>query len=230
MIGTALRLAGQRLLPIVAPAGGRALAKEAARTGALNFALEQGLPRALGQEAPPLPETLVRAATLGALSGPVERGLLAGVKAVAPGISQIQPEIAQRMAGMGVSAPLAGGVARTLAGAGKLGLGFASGMAVTEPLTRAVTTAVLPEGYGGGRNTQTGVQADITGVELAATPEAVVATDPATAATEHQRRLELTYARNYKFPSYIYHVSQNRAADPFEIANQMLSTPTTRYF
>ena len=82
MIGTALRLAGQRLLPIVAPAGGRALAKEAARTGALNFALEQGLPRALGQEAPPLPETLVRAATLGALSGPVERGLLAGVKAV----------------------------------------------------------------------------------------------------------------------------------------------------
>lgn len=227
MIGTALRLAGQRLLPIVAPAGGRAFAKEAARTGALSFALEQGLPRALGQEAPPLPETLVRAATLGALSGPVERGVLAGVKTVVPGISQIQPGIAQRMAGMGVPAPLAGGVAGTLAGAGKLGLGFASGMAITEPLTRAVTNAVLPEGYGGGRNTQTGIQADITGAELAPVAEPVVPIDPS---SEHARRLELTYARNYKFPSYIYHISQGGTPNPFEIANQMLSTPTTRYF
>ena len=228
MIGTALRLAGQRLLPIVAPAGGKAFAKEAARTGALSFALEQGLPRAFGQEAPPLPETLVRAATLGALSGPIERGVLTGVKAVAPGISQIQPGMAQRMAGMGVPTPLAEGVAKTVAGAGKLGLGFAGGMAITEPLTRAVTSAVLPEGYGGGRNTQTGVQADIAGVELAATPEAVVDTSPA--ALEHQRRLELTYARNYKFPSQIYHISQGGSPTPFEIANQMLSTPTTRYF
>lgn len=227
MIGTALRLAGQRLLPIVAPAGGKAFAKEAARTGALSFALEQGLPRALGQEAPPLPETLMRVAALGALSGPVERGVLAGVKAVAPGVSQLQPAMAQRMAGMGVPAPVAQGVAGTVAGAGKLGLGFAGGMAITEPLTRAVTSAVLPEGYGGGRNTQTGIQADITGAELAPVAESVVPVDPS---SEHARRLELTYARNYKFPSYIYHISQGGSPNPFEIANQMLSTPTTRYF
>lgn len=227
MIGTALRLAGQRLLPIVAPAGGKAFAKEAARTGALSLAIEQGLPRALGQEAPPLPETLMRAATLGALSGPVERGVMAGVKAIAPGVSQLQPAMTQRMAGMGVPTPLAEGVAGTIAGAGKLGLGFASGMAITEPLTRAVTSTVLPEGYGGGRNTQTGIQADITGAELAPVAESVV---PVDSAPEHARRLELTYARNYKFPSYIYHISQGGTPNPFEIANQMLSTPTTRYF
>lgn len=227
MIGTALRLAGQRLLPIVAPAGGKAFAKEAARTGALSLAIEQGLPRALGQEAPPLPETLMRAATLGALSGPVERGVMAGVKAIAPGVSQLQPAMAQRMAGMGVPTPLAEGVAGTIAGAGKLGLGFASGVAITEPLTRAVTSAVLPEGYGGGRNTQTGIQADITGAELAPVAEPVV---PVDSTPEHARRLELTYARNYKFPSYIYHISQGGTPNPFEIANQMLSTPTTRYF
>jgi hypothetical protein len=228
MIGTALRLAGQRLLPIVAPAGGKAFAKEAARTGALSLALEQGLPLAMGREAPPLPESLMRAATLGALSGPIERGIMAGVKSAAPGISQMEAGVAQRMAGMGVPTSAAQGLAGAAAGLGKLGLGVVGGMAVTEPLTRAVTRSVLPEGYGGGRNTQTGVQADITGVELAATPEAIVAGDPA--ALEHQRRLELTYARNYKFPSQIYHISQGGTPSPFEIANQMLSTPTTRYF
>ncbi len=235
MIGTALRLAGQRLLPIVAPAGGKAFAKEAARTGALSLALEQGLPRVLGQEGPPLPESLMRAATLGVLSGPVERGIMAGVKGVAPGISQLEPAAAQRMAGMGIPAPAAQGLAGAAAGLGKLGLGVVSGMAITEPLTRAVTRSVLPEGYGGGRNIQTGVQADITSEELNTMPEVpvainsgVVPLDPVHA--EHQRRLELTYARNYKFPSQIYHISQGGAPNPFEIANQMLSTPTTRYF
>ena len=228
MIGTALRLAGQRLLPIVAPAGGRAFAKEAARTGALSLALEQGLPLALGKEAPPLPESLARAATLGVLSGPIERGIMAGVKQVAPGLSQMEAGAAQRMAGMGLPAPAAQSLAGAAAGLGKLGIGVIGGMAVTEPLTRAVTRSVLPESYGGGRNTQTGIQADITSAELAAMPEAVVGTDPN--ALEHQRRLELTYARNYKFPSYIYHVSQGGSSNPFEIANQMLSTPTTRYF
>jgi len=228
MIGTALRLAGQRLLPIVAPAGGKAFAKEAARTGALSLALEQGLPLAMGREAPPLPESLMRAATLGALSGPIERGVMAGLKQVAPGVSQMEASAAQRMAGMGIPPSAAQGLAGFAAGAGKLGVGVLGGMAITEPLTRAVTSSLLPEGYGGGRTVQTGIQADITGAQLAATPEAIVATDPAS--LEHQRRLELTYARNYKFPSQIYHISQGGSPTPFEIANQMLSTPTTRYF
>ena len=228
MIGTALRFAGQRLLPVVAPAGGKAFAKEAARTGALSFALEQGLPRALGQEAPPIPETLTRAATIGVLSGPVERGLMAGIKRVAPGVSQIEPAAIQRMAGIGIPTTAAKSLAGMAAGTGKLGLGVIGGMAITEPLTRAVTSSVLPEGYGGARNTQTGMQADITGAQLASMPEQVIAADPA--ALDHQRRLELTYARNYKFPSQIYHISQGGAPTPFEIANQMLSTPTTRYF
>ena len=228
MIGTALRLAGQRLLPIIAPAGGREFVKEAARTGALSLALEQGLPRALGQEAPPLPESLMRAATMGVLSGPVERGVMAGLKTVAPGVSQLEPGAAQRMAGMGIPGPAAQGIASAAASLGKLGVGFVGGMAVTEPLTRAVTRSVLPEGYSGGHNTQTGIQADVTNAELSAMPETVVGVDPESA--EHQRRLELTYARNYKFPSYIYHVSQGGPSNPFEIANQMLNTPTTRYF
>lgn len=228
MIGTALRLAGQRLLPIVAPAGGKAFAKEAARTGAISLALEQGLPRVMGQEGPPLPESLMRAATLGVLSGPVERGVMAGLKQVAPGVSQIEPAMAQRMAGMGIPPTAAQGLAGLAAGAGKLGVGLVGGMAITDPLTKAVTSSVLPEGFGGGRNTQTGIQADITGAELTATPQAIVAGGPET--LDHQRRLELTYARNYKFPSYIYHISQGGTPSPFEIANQMLSTPTTRYF
>ena len=228
MIGTALRLAGQRLLPIIAPTGGKALAKEAARTGALSFALEQGLPRALGQEAPPLSETLVRAATLGVLSGPIERGVMSGLKKAAPGVSKIEPGAIQRMAGMGMPTPAAQKLAGLAAGAGKLGLGVVGGMAITEPLTKAVTSSVLPEGYGGASNIQTGMQGDIIGSQVASMPEQVIPTG--NAALDHQRRLELTYARNYKFPSYIYHVSQSGAPSPFEIANQMVSTPTASYF
>lgn len=229
MIGTALRFAGQRLLPIVAPAGGKAFAKEAALNAAINLGVEQALPLVTGGEAPPIERSLLRSATIGALSGPVERGVIAGAKQINPRLAGMQGRLQERLANVPympgvVARGLAGGAAAT----GKFGLGVVGMAALTEPLTKAVTNAVLPEGYGGGRNTQTGVQADITGAQLAATPEATIAVDPA--AIEHQRRLELTYARNYKFPSYIYHVTQSGATNPFEIANQMLSTPTTRYF
>jgi hypothetical protein len=46
---------------------------------------------------------------------------------------------------------------------------------------------------------------------------------------EHRRKLDLIYARNYKFPSYIHHVSQ-ATQNPFEIANQMVNVPTVNYF
>lgn len=229
MIGTALRFAGQRLLPIVAPSGGRALAKEAAINAALTIGAEQGLPIITGGEAPPIEKTLLRSALIGGLSGPVERGVLAGAKQFSPRLAGMQGRLQERLAGNPyIPEAIAGGLAGGAAATGKFGLGLAGMMAVTEPITKAVTSAVFPEGYSGGRNTQTATQADITGAQLAATPEAIVGTDPA--ALEHQRRLELTYARNYKFPSYIYHVSQGGAPSPFEIANQMLSTPTTRYF
>jgi hypothetical protein len=229
MIGTVLRFAGQRLLPLIAPSGGRALAKEAAINAALTIGAEQALPRIVGQEPPPIEKTLLRSALIGGLSGPVERSVIAGAKQLSPRLAGMQGRLQERLAGMpyipeSVASGLAGGAAAT----GKFGLGLAGMVAVTEPITKAVTSAVFPEGYSSGQNTQTATQADITGAELAATPEAVVGADPA--ALEHQRRLELTYARNYKFPSYIYHVSQSGTSNPFEIANQMLSTPTTRYF
>lgn len=229
MIGTALRFAGQRLLPFLAPAGGKAFAKEAAINAALTIGAEQGLPLITGQEAPPIEKTLLRSALIGGLSGPVERGVLAGAKQLSPRLAGMQGRLQERLAGKPyIPEAVAGGLAGGAAATGKFALGVAGMAAVTEPITKAITGAVFPEGYGGGSNTQTGIQADITGAQLTATPEAIVDVDPA--ALEHQRRLELTYARNYKFPSYIYHVSQGGASNPFEIANQMLSTPTTRYF
>lgn len=229
MIGSVLRFAGQRLLPIVAPAGGRAFAKEAALNAAINLGIEQGLPRITGNEPPPIERSLLRSATIGALSGPVERGVVAGAKQLNPRLSGMQGRLEERLAGIPyMPQPVAGGLAGGVAATGKFGLGVLGMAALTEPLTKAVTNAVLPEGYGAGQNTQTGIQSDITQAQLSSIPEQVVVPDPE--ALEHQRRLELTYARNYKFPSYIYHVSQGGTSNPFEIANQMLSTPTTRYF
>lgn len=229
MIGTALRFAGQRLLPLIAPAGGKAFAKEAAINAGLTIAAEQGLPLITGNEAPPIEKTLLRSALIGGLSGPVERGVIAGAKQVSPRLAGMQGRLEERLAGKAyIPGPVAGGLAGGAAATGKFALGIAGMAGVTEPITKAVTGAVFPEGYGGGRNTQTATQADVTGAQLTNAPEAVVNTSPE--ALNYQRQLELTYARNYKFPSYIYHVSQSGAPGPFEIANQMLSTPTTRYF
>lgn len=224
MITTALRFAGQRLLPLAAPGGASALAKEALRTGALNFAVEQGLPRVLGSDAPPLPETLLRSASIGALSGPIDRAVMAGAKKAIPGLSGLQPAVTQGLVSRGVPERLAGGLAGTAATVGKFGLGFAGAAALTEPITQAVTNAVLPEGYGSGQNTQKGYQGDIAG----AVAPGATGVDPA--AIEHQRRLELIYARNYKFPSYIHHVSQEQMTDPFAIADRMVRAPQARYF
>lgn len=229
MIGTALRFAGQRLLPLIAPAGGKAFAKEAAFNAALTLGIEQGVPLITGSEAPPVEKTLLRSALIGGLSGPVERGVIAGAKQLSPRLAGMQGRLQERLAGKPyIPETVAGGLAGGAAATGKFALGIAGMAGVTEPITKAVTSAVFPEGYGGGRNTQTGTQADMTGAQLANVPEAVVNTSPE--ALNYQRQLELTYARNYKFPSYIYHISQSGAPSPFEIANQMLSTPTTRYF
>jgi hypothetical protein len=229
MIGTALRFAGQRLLPIVAPAGGRAFAKEAAINAGLTIAAEQGLPLITGNEAPPIEKTLLRSALIGGLSGPVERGIIGGAKQLSPRLAGMQGRLQERLSGVPyMPEPVARGLSGGAAATGKFALGVAGMAAVTEPITKAVTNVVFPEGYGGGRNTQTGMQADMTGAQLTNAPETVVNTSPE--AANYQRQLELTYARNYKFPSYIYHVSQSGAPNPFEIANQMLSTPTTRYF
>jgi len=225
MIG-ALRLAGQRLLPIVVPQGGKALARESIKTGAINAALEQGLSMALTGAPAPLGESLVRSAGIGLLSGPVERGVMAGVKSLYPGVSQMQSQLASQLGNLGFKEGAAQRLAGLTAGAGKLGLGIAGGAAVVDPLSQAITRGIIPE-YG----SQQGIAADIP-IQQPVPP--VVQTnqegmDPE--ALAHQRRLELIYARNYKFPSYIHHISSNQSGgDPFAIANQMLNTPTARYF
>jgi len=190
MIGTVLRFAGQRLLPLIVPSGGRALAKEAAINAALTIGAEQALPRIVGQEPPPIEKTLLRSALIGGLSGPVERSVIAGAKQLSPRLAGMQGRLQERLAGMpyipeSVASGLAGGAAAT----GKFGLGLAGMVAVTEPITKAVTSAVFPEGYSSGQNTQTGTQADITGAQLAATPEAIVATDPAALESEQSKNL-----------------------------------------
>lgn len=221
MIAQALRLAGQRLLPLIAPAGIKQFAREAAQGAALNVAVEQGLPFVLGQEGRPLPETLLRSASIGLLGGPAERSVLAGAKALYPGLSALQGQATQRLAGMGVPQNVAGGLAGTAAGIGRLGLGTLGQVAVVEPLSSAVTRSVFPEGFGGGQTQQ----ADSPVAQ--AMPPMPETMDPAEA--EHRRRLELIYARNYKFPSYIHHVSQS-TMNPFDIANQMVNVPTVNYF
>lgn len=231
MIANVLRMAGQRLLPIIAPAGGKQFVKEAAQGAALNLALEQGLPLALGQEARPLPESVLRSVSIGALGGPVERGVVAGAKKAFPGLSTLESRATQRLAGMGVPQAVATGAAGLAAGAGRLGLGTLGQAAFVEPISTAVTRTVFPEGFGGGQNVQTGVQADMSGMavapQLATMPPSVGVVDPAE--IEHRRKLDLIYARNYKFPSYIHHVSQ-ATQNPFEIANQMVNVPTVNYF
>lgn len=226
MIG-ALRLAGQRLLPIVAPAGGKALTREAIKATGINAALEQGLSLALTGAPAPLGESLVRSAGIGLLSGPVERGVLAGVKSLYPGVGQMQGQLANRLGNMGLKQDAAQRLAGLAAGTGKLGLGIAGGAAIVDPLAQAVTRGILPE-----QGQQQGIVGDMP-IQQPIPP--MIQTnqegmDPT--ALEHQRRLELIYARNYKFPSYIHHVSSNEGggADPFAIANQMVSTPTVRYF
>lgn len=231
----ALRLAGQRLLPIIAPAGGKAFAREAAINTGINLGIEQGLPLITGQEAPPIEKSLLRSALLGTISSPVERGIVAGAKQMNPRLGGMQGRLNERLAAVPYMPSVAAqGLSSTAAGLGKFGLGAVGMAAVTDPLVKAVTGAVFPESYGTGNNTQTATQADITGAQIPvnAGPEIAVpvqqGVDPMS--EDHQRRLELTYARNYKFPSYIYHISQGGTPNPFEIANQMLSTPTTRYF
>jgi len=238
MIGQALRFAGQRLLPIVAPAGGRALAKEAALNAAINLGFEQGLPALFGQEAPPIERSLLRSATLGALSGPVERGALAGAKQISPRLVGMQGRLGERLSNVPyMPAPVARGLSSGAAATGKFGLGVIGMAGLAEPVTNAVTNAVFPEGYSSGQNTQTTAQADIPNAAMAPTPAEQVAaipslqgaTDPE--ALAHQRRLELIYARNYKFPSYIHHVSsEDQMGDPFAMAQQMVNVKPTKYF
>lgn len=218
MIAQALRMAGQRLLPIVAPAGGKRFAREALQGAALNLAVEQGLPYVTGQDARPLPESLLRSASIGLLGGPAERAVVGGAKRLMPGLSAMEGQLNQRLAGMGVSPTVASGAAGLAAGAGRLGLGTLGQVALVEPVSTAVTRSVFPEGFGGGQNMQTAMQADITGATIA--PEMMGGMDPAE--IQHRRNLELIYARNYKFPSYIHHVTQSNS-DPFAVANQILN-------
>jgi hypothetical protein len=225
-IANVLRFAGQRLAPIVAPSGGRALLKEAALGAGANLALEQALPRVLGNEPPPLERSLLRSATIGALSGPVERTVMTGLKRAVPGISGLEGQLAAGLGQAGLPGQMPMRLAGLAAGAGKLGVGVLGASTVTEPISNAIANAVIPEGYGSGQSRQS--YGDIPTTAPVEQQIPVTATDDP--GLDHQRRLELTYARNYKFPSYIYHVSQGGTANPFEIANQMLSTPTTRYF
>lgn len=218
MIAQALRMAGQRLLPIVAPAGGQRFAREALQGAALNLAVEQGLPYVTGQESRPLPESLLRSASIGLLGGPAERAVLGGAKRLVPGLSAMEGQLNQRLAGMGVSPTVAAGAAGLAAGAGRLGLGTLGQAALVEPVSTAVTRSVFPEGFSGGNNVQTAMQADLAGASIA--PQMMGGMDPAE--VEHRRNLELIYARNYKFPSYIHHVSQQNS-DPFGVANQILN-------
>jgi hypothetical protein len=223
---SALRFAGQRLLPIVAPSGGKALTREAIKTGAINTALEQGLSLALTGAPAPLGGSLVRSAGIGLLSGPAERGVLAGVKSLYPGVSQMQGQLAGRLGDMGLKQGAAQRLAGLAAGTGKLGLGIVGGSAIVEPVAQAITSGIIPE-----QGKQQGVVGDIP-IQQPIPP--MIQTnqegmDPE--ALAHQRRLELIYARNYKFPSYIHHVSSSEGGgDPFAIANQMVNTPTVRYF
>lgn len=225
MIPQLLRMAGQRLLPIVAPAGGRQFAKEVAQGAALNLAVEQGLPLALGQEGPPLPESILRSTSIGLLGGPAERAVVGGAKRIFPGLSTMEGRVNQRLAGMGIPAGIATGAAGLAAGAGRLGLGTLGQATFVEPISTAVTRSVFPEGLGGGNTMQTGMQADVAAAGI--NPQMNMGMDPAE--LQHRRNLELIYARNYKFPSYIHHVSQS-SMNPFEIANQMVNTPTANYF
>lgn len=227
---SALRLAGQRLLPIVAPAGGKALTRETIKTGAVNTALEQGLSFALTGAPAPLGESLVRSAGIGLLSGPVERGVLTGVKALYPGVSQLQGQLAGKLGQLGLKEGASQRLAGLAASAGKLGLGIAGGTAIVEPLAQAITRGIIPEpgtaqdSYGDiprGLPIQEPVAPVVNPNQQGMDPEALA----------HQRRLELIYARNYKFPSYIHHISSSQGtSDPFAIAQQMTNVPSVRYF
>lgn len=225
-IANVLRFAGQRLAPMIAPSGGRALLKEAALGAGANLALEQALPRITGNEPPPIERSLLRSAVIGGLSGPVERTVMAGLKRAVPGVSALEGQVASNLGQMGLPGQVPTRLAGLAAGAGKLGIGVLGATMITEPITDAISNAVIPEGYSSGQSRQAYTDIPVSGAMEQEVPVSTL-NDPA---LEHQRRLELTYARNYKFPSYIYHISQGGTSNPFEIANQMVSTPTTRYF
>lgn len=224
MIAQLLRMAGQRLLPIVAPAGVKQFAKEAAQGAALNLAVEQGLPLALGQEGRPLPESILRSASIGLLGGPAERAVVGGAKALIPGLSTMEGRLGQRLAGMGVTPGVAAGAAGLAAGVGRLGLGTLGQATLVEPISSAVTRSVFPEGFGSGQNMQTGMQADVPGAYIPAGGM----TDVDMAELQHRRNLETIYARNYKYPSYIYHLSQS-TMDPLEYATQIMDMKPVKY-
>lgn len=231
MIGTALRMAGQRLLPIVAPLGKKALAREAIKTGAMNAALEQGISLALTGSPAPLGQTLMRSAAIGALGGPVERGVLAGAKYLYPGLSGMEGRLASGLTNIGLKEGAANRLAGLAAGTGKLGLGLAGGTAIVEPATQAITNAIIPEQP---RNVYGDMP--VANEEFMPMPQP---TPPiiqpnwegmSEADLAHQRQLELIYARNYKFPSTIHHVSSSdQMGDPFAMAMQMVNVPTTKY-
>ena len=228
MIGTALRMAGQRLPSIVAPLGKKALAREAITTGAINAALEQGLSLALTGAPAPLGESLARSAGVGLLSGPVERGVLAGVKYLYPGVSGMQGRVASQLGSMGLKEGAANRLAGLAAGTGKLGLGVVGAATVVDPLAQAVTHSIIPE------NTPQGVVGDMPMGMMQPVPPMInpnqQGMDPE--ALEHQRKLELIYARNYKFPSYIHHSSSSTAPkiSPFTGAMEMTTPPSVNYF
>jgi hypothetical protein len=225
MIGTLVRMAGQRLPSIVAPLGKKALAREAINTAAINAALEQGLSLALTGRPAPLGESLVRSAGIGALSGPVERSLLAGAKHLYPGIGQMRGQLATQLGKSVLQPEAAQRVAGLAANLGKLGIGVAGGAAIIDPLAQAVTQSIVPESPGQGIVGDMPIQQPMASM-INPNQQGM---DPA--ALEHQRRLELIYARNYKFPSYIHHISSNQGLpDPLAIANQMTNVSTRKYF
>ena len=196
MAGTAL---GRQLGPQLAKGG---FAREALIGSGINLALEQGVPRALGLEPAPLPQSLLRSATIGAVSAPVERVVQAQLSSAYPNLT---------------------GAGKALASLAASQIGS---IAITEPVTSAITNAIYPEQPSSGQTAQTRGQADLAAAQLQAADQQM--TDPA--ALEHQRRLELIYARNYKFPSYIHHVTEGGLPSPMEMAQQMTNVKSQNYF
>jgi hypothetical protein len=125
---------------------------------------------------------------------------------------------------MGLPGQAPARLAGMAAGAGKLGLGVLGASTITEPLTSAVTASIFPESYGSGQSARYG---DVPAMSAAPMPTG--ATDSDLSALQHQRQMELIYARNYKFPSYMYHISQGGMPNAFEMAKEMVSAPSNRY-
>jgi len=75
----AVRMAGPRLAAFFSGPGVREFGKDVAKQAVLNTALstgfEQALPRAMGRQAPPLHESLIRSGIASTLNAPVSLGL-----------------------------------------------------------------------------------------------------------------------------------------------------------